>query len=129
MKMLSLILAEGISENKDDTINLWRAGLDEFRVPGFPATLTLRLFIRIELEPEEIQHLHRVSIRITHGDREVMPWQRTPMAISKRDRAGRARVNVMSTLAFQCDGPGEGVIESAFDEAALPLLRFRVLGQ
>jgi len=126
VKMLALILADGFTENKDDTINLWRAGLDEYRVTAFPATMQLHLLIRIELEPEDVRPLHWVQIRVLQAGHEVLPWQRMPISISKRDVEGRARVNMMSNLGFTSIEAGEGMIEASFDDIGLPLLRFRV---
>jgi hypothetical protein len=128
LKVLAFVLAQGVKENTDRTIDLWGAGVTEFRATGFPAINQVHLLARLELEPQDKEReLHFFELRIVEGDREVVPWGRVPLVVGERDATGRAYVHIMSNLQFPTFAAGVGVIEAKFDGRPLPSLHYQTV--
>ena len=127
MKLQAAFLAQEAIGNADGTFMVWRGGITDMLVPGFPAAIRFVLILRIEADREEARRLHQLRMRITHAEIEIGPWQTAPLAMPDPGEGARAYLNLLSNIQLVVSQPGEGYIEALIDDdIRLPLLYFRV---
>jgi hypothetical protein len=127
MKLQAAFLADAAMVNADGTFMVWRGGVTESLAAAFPTLVRYVMVLRIEADPDEARQLHELRMHIVHGDVEVVPWQTTPLAMREADGQPRLYLNLIVTMQFPVQLPGDGFIEAIIDgDMRLPHLYFAV---
>jgi hypothetical protein len=127
MKLQAAFLADAALMNSDGTFMVWRGGITEIASADWPAQVQFALVLRLEADPDEARELHEMSLHIVHAETEVVPWQATPLALRVAPGEPRLYLNIVVSISFDVELPGEGLIEAIIDgDMRVPHLHYAV---
>src|SRR5262249_40136906 len=100
MNLRAALLAEAAGQNVDGAVMLWRGGITETTVSGFPSPVQYVLVLRLEADPSEARRLHEMRSTIYYSGTRLGPWQTTPLALRVFPGEPRVYLNVVVNLRF-----------------------------
>jgi hypothetical protein len=126
VKFFAGLIAREAKYNPDGTFDVLGAGIISLAIPTLPAAVKLALVVRLQLDQEESERIHYISLRlIGPSGVDAMPSVRVPL-VARKVAAPRHFMNIVNDVTAVFPEPGDYRFQVTIDDDALPFIHLAV---